>query len=117
MIAAKNSEYADSAVGNVTGSNSVNVFLGLGAPWVMASTYMEGKGKEYLTPPGNLAYSVVIFISCSLIAFAVLAIRRKVVGGELGGPRGSAMASCAFFIFLWTVYITLSIVKATSGWP
>ena len=30
---------ADSSVGNVTGSNSVNVFLGLGLPWVMASVY------------------------------------------------------------------------------
>jgi solute carrier family 8 (sodium/calcium exchanger) len=39
MTAAKNSQYADSAVGNVTGSNSVNVFLGLGLPWVLASTY------------------------------------------------------------------------------
>ena len=30
---------ADSSVGNVTGSNSVNVFLGLGMPWLMASIY------------------------------------------------------------------------------
>ena len=117
MIAAKNSDYADSAVGNVTGSNSVNVFLGLGAPWVMAATYMEGRGKQFITPPGNLAYSVVIFISCSIIAFIVLALRRKFVGGELGGPRGSAYASMGFFIFLWVTYITLSIIKATSGWP
>merc|ERR1712086_544098 len=29
----------DAAVGNVTGSNSVNVFLGLGLPWVIAATY------------------------------------------------------------------------------
>lgn len=39
MTAAKSSMYADSAIGNVTGSNSVNVFLGLGLPWVIASTY------------------------------------------------------------------------------
>jgi len=39
MTAAKTSEYADSAVGNVTGSNCVNVFLGLGLPWVISSTY------------------------------------------------------------------------------
>lgn len=30
---------ADNSVGNVTGSNSVNVFLGLGLPWTMASIY------------------------------------------------------------------------------
>jgi len=39
MSAAKNSEYADSAIGNITGSNSVNVFLGLGLPWAIACTY------------------------------------------------------------------------------
>ena len=30
---------ADASIGNVTGSNSVNVFLGLGTPWLMASVY------------------------------------------------------------------------------
>lgn len=39
MTAAQNSEFADSAIGNITGSNSVNVFLGLGLPWVVAVTY------------------------------------------------------------------------------
>ncbi len=31
--------YADSSIGNVTGSNSVNVFLGLGLPWMIAAIY------------------------------------------------------------------------------
>ena len=34
---------ADSAIGNVTGSNSVNVFLGLGLPWMMAAIYWTVK--------------------------------------------------------------------------
>jgi len=42
-IAAQQERYADEAVGNVTGSNSVNVFLGLGLPWVIASIYYETK--------------------------------------------------------------------------
>ena len=37
--AAINEKYADNAVGNVTGSNSVNVFLGLGIPWLIAAIY------------------------------------------------------------------------------
>ena len=37
--AAVNEKHADNAIGNVTGSNSVNVFLGLGLPWVIASIY------------------------------------------------------------------------------
>ncbi|ODM88768.1 Sodium/calcium exchanger 1 [Orchesella cincta] len=38
--AATSEKYADNAVGNVTGSNSVNVFLGLGLPWLMAAIFM-----------------------------------------------------------------------------
>ena len=34
---------ADSAIGNVTGSNSVNVFLGLGLPWTIAAIYWTAK--------------------------------------------------------------------------
>lgn len=43
MTAARNSETADSAIGNVTGSNSVNVFVGLGIPWVISSVYAENR--------------------------------------------------------------------------
>lgn len=42
VTAAQTSKYADSAIGNVTGSNSVNVFLGLGLPWVISAIYMNG---------------------------------------------------------------------------
>lgn len=115
MTAAKSSDHADSAISNVTGSNSVNVFLGLGLPWVIASTYQESyNDAEYETPPGNLAYSVTVFVICSLVCFATLLIRRKVIGGELGGPRKSAWGSCFFLISLWVIYITLSIIRATS---
>lgn len=41
MTAAQQSEHADSAIGNVTGSNSVNVFVGLGLPWLISSIYQE----------------------------------------------------------------------------
>lgn len=39
--AASGEKYADNAIGNVTGSNAVNVFLGLGLPWVLAAIYHE----------------------------------------------------------------------------
>lgn len=41
MTAARTSKYADSAIGNVTGSNSVNVFLGMGLPWVIATIWWK----------------------------------------------------------------------------
>ena len=39
--AAVSDDTADAAVGNVTGSNAVNVFLGLGLPFVIASAYWQ----------------------------------------------------------------------------
>jgi len=39
MQAAVQDANADPALGNVTGSNAVNVFLGLGLPWVIAAHY------------------------------------------------------------------------------
>ena len=44
--AAVNEKSADNAIGNVTGSNSVNVFLGLGVPWVIASIYWAIKNAD-----------------------------------------------------------------------
>jgi len=41
--AAVNSEYADAAIGNVTGSNAVNVFLGMGLPWLIVTIYKQVK--------------------------------------------------------------------------
>ena len=41
--AALGEKTADSSVGNVNGSNSVNVFLGLGLPWLIATIYWKIK--------------------------------------------------------------------------
>ena len=84
--AAISSQHADSAIGNVTGSNSVNVFLGVGLPWVIAAMYWFIQYESsYAVPAGSLAFSVMMFLCCSILCFAVLVIRRVVVGGELGG--------------------------------
>merc|ERR1712156_170760 len=76
MTAAKESRYADSAVGNVTGSNSVNVFLGLGLPWVIAIIYeiyvVENPLGVYRYPAKGLDLSVLLFLILSLIGLVVL---------------------------------------------
>lgn len=51
--AAMNEKTADNAIGNVTGSNSVNVFLGLGLPWVIAAIYWQSKVKILFTNLSN----------------------------------------------------------------
>lgn len=88
MTAAKSSEYADSAIGNITGSNSVNVFLGLGLPWAIATTYWatNHEGKMYAVPAGAVAFSVFVFLIVAVICFMILVARRIIIGGELGGP-------------------------------
>jgi len=111
--AAIGDDTADASVGNVTGSNAVNVFLGIGIAWTMAAFYWAGQdGKIGLeVTPGTLTFSVVIFCVEALLAIAVLMFRRR-YGGELGGPRGLKIASCAFFVFLWFFYLGASIAKA-----
>jgi len=112
MTAARGSKYADSAIGNITGSNSVNVFLGLGLPWVVATIYNQAKrGTDYYVPSGALGFSVVIFLCTSMVCFTVLILRRNCIGGELGGPYKSKLASAVLLGMLWFVYILLSILQ------
>lgn len=105
MTAARNSPNADSAVGNITGSNSVNVFLGLGLPWVIAVIYSRKEGEEYKVPSNGLDLSVTLFLSCCVTGLIVLIIRRCTLGGELGGSSGGRTCSAIFFISLWFIYI------------
>ena len=45
--AAQTEKTADNSIGNVTGSNSVNVFLGLGLPWTIAAIYWTAQVSRY----------------------------------------------------------------------
>jgi solute carrier family 8 (sodium/calcium exchanger) len=108
MTAARDSPNADSAVGNITGSNSVNVFLGLGLPWVIAVIYSGKNNEEYKVPAKGLDLSVVLFLSTCLVGVAILIFRRCTVKGELGGSPAGRLASAIVFISLWVVYIVCS---------
>jgi len=145
--AALTDQDADNSVGNVTGSNSVNVFLGLGLPWMMGAIYWEAGGDEaewrergmekgwgdpddekylkhvmenwnkaFVVPAsqGSFGISVAIFSTCALMAIGALMARRRYIGGELGGPKKSALATSAFLVFLWIIYIGASV---GTSWP
>jgi solute carrier family 8 (sodium/calcium exchanger) len=99
---------ADASIGNVTGSNSVNVFLGLGLPWTLGALHWEGKGTVFAVPAGNLVFSVIVFVVVALMCFSVLAARRRAFGGELGGPEGPKLLSAIFLTSLWIYYIAMS---------
>merc|ERR1719384_2340277 len=71
-IAAVNEKHADNAIGNVTGSNSVNVFLGLGLPWVIAAIYHYSSADGFEVKAGALTFSVTIYIICAVIAISLI---------------------------------------------
>merc|ERR1719210_765460 len=102
-VAAQQNDTADDSVGNITGSNGVNVFLGLGLPWTVAALYWHWTGVTpdwetkkykgttyrelfidtdryasggYMVPAGSLAVSVAVFTACALTCIALLLVRR-----------------------------------------
>jgi len=132
MAAASGEEYADASIGNITGSNSVNVFLGLGLPWMIAAFYWalphgesvtagwharysgepwykEGMSTAFVVPAADLGFSVTVFSTCACICIFMLILRRRLFGYELGGPDGPKYATAAVFIGLWFAYIGFSI--------
>ncbi|CAF1353970.1 unnamed protein product [Adineta steineri] len=115
MIAAKNSKSADDAIGNITGSNSVNVFLGLGLPWLVAAIYWESKNLPFTVKAGDLSFSVLVFSVCCVLGMSVLIIRRFVGffgKAELGGPTIPKYLCSVFFVLLWIGYLVLSSLQA-----
>jgi len=132
MSAAKSEPYADASIGNITGSNSVNVFLGLGMPWMIAAFVWASAGEDsqlawraryssepwyhpsmpvgFAVPAGSLGTSVTIFSSCAVLTLGTLMLRRYREGHELGGVKVAKYTTAIFFVLLWFAYVYLSIV-------
>mmetsp|Transcript_99297 Transcript_99297/g.263903 ORF Transcript_99297/g.263903 Transcript_99297/m.263903 type:complete len:760 (-) Transcript_99297:220-2499(-) len=127
--AAKQDEWADASIVNVTGSNSVNVFLGIGMPWMAASMYWKFHPDDpawitrydgsyprgsFVVEGGNLAYTVAVFTLGALSCLALITFRRYAFGGELGGESDTKAYSSFFLFLLWAAYITLSVWQIVS---
>jgi len=132
--AAEQDPYADASIGNVTGSNSVNVFLGLGLPWTIGSIYWAAQGRtsawqekyaskarfdewnsgggKFIVIGGDLGYSVVIFSAGALVCMSILFLRRKVFGGELGGPKVCKHITAVILVMIWVTYVILSSIRS-----
>ncbi|XP_059810667.1 sodium/calcium exchanger 3 isoform X5 [Hypanus sabinus] len=112
-VAASQDYYADASIGNVTGSNAVNVFLGIGLAWSVAAIYWASQGKEFQVEAGTLAFSVTLFTIFAFVSVSILLYRRRPhIGGELGGPRGPRIVTAALFGGLWLLYILFSCLEA-----
>ncbi|KAK6489111.1 sodium/calcium exchanger 1 isoform X5 [Huso huso] len=112
-VAATQDQYADASIGNVTGSNAVNVFLGIGVAWSIAAIYHNSQGRDFRVDPGTLAFSVTLFTIFAFICVGVLMYRRRPeIGGELGGPRTPKILTSLLFVSLWLLYILFSSLEA-----
>lgn len=131
MKAAREEPFADNSLGNITGSNSVNVFLGLGLPWAVAALYWGAVSPQkeaewrhtyhqepwytsdlpvgFAVPAGSLGFSVVVFSVCAVLTLGILFLRRATLGVELGGDPRLASWTAGFFVLLWLLYVALSI--------
>jgi len=117
---------ADASLVNVTGSNAVNVLLGLGLPWMIGALYWSHVGATdewiatypdlhplyphggFVVRAGELVFSVAVFVGCALVCLTGLTLRRMTEGYELGGATGPKSLYGAAFFLLWVVYIILS---------
>ena len=97
----------------------MNVFLGLGLPWVIATSWSKSfVGDDgvsypgYYVPAGSLGFSVVVFICCAILCVIVLLARRVIVGGELGGSQMGRSISAVFLSSLWFLYVIMSTLQA-----
>jgi solute carrier family 8 (sodium/calcium exchanger) len=112
-VAAVQDKYADSSVGNVTGSNAVNVFLGIGIAWLAATIYHTWNGTKFYVETGSLAFSVTLFCIFAGVAIALMMIRRvPAIGGELGGPLKFRYITSSIFFGLWLVYLAFSALES-----
>lgn len=138
--AAIQDQFADASIGNITGSNSVNVFLGIGLPWMLGAFFWSGAGKDndatrhaawvlkygardtnvvadypngdvFVVIAGALAYSVAIFSVLAIITLGLLVVRRVFFGGELGGPTGPKYATSVIFTCIWLLFIILYVIE------
>jgi len=129
MIAIKMDDTADNALGNVTGSNCVNVFLGLGIPWLCAAVKWAVTGPDdqwrlkyqkwsrfqqyektgaFVVEAGSLGFNVLIFAILSIASFVVIFGKRFAFGAEIGGSLVNNIVTSCFLFLLWVIYILVA---------
>jgi len=123
LNAAKEDPTADASIVNVTGSNSVNVFVGLGVPWTLAAVFWSVTGRTaewelmypdvaarisgpaFVVETSNLGFSVGAFCYVCGLALAVLYFRRRWLQCELGGPALPKMFASLSFVLMWVLWV------------
>ncbi|KAK4441783.1 Magnesium/proton exchanger [Sesamum alatum] len=114
-IAAERQLTADSAIANITCSNSVNIYVGIGVPWLIDTLYNFFAYKKPLRieNAAGLSFSLLVFFATSVCCIGVLVFRRLTLGAELGGPRVWAWVTCIYFMLLWVIFVVLSSLRVS----
>ncbi|CAO2146391.1 unnamed protein product [Urochloa humidicola] len=112
-IAAERQVTADSAIANITCSNSVNIYVGIGIPWLIDTVYNFFVYQEplYIDNADGLSFSLLVFFVTSFGCITVLVLRRIIIGAELGGPRLWAWLTSVYFMILWAVFVVFSSLR------
>jgi Ca2+/Na+ antiporter len=109
--AAEGEKHADAAIGNVTGSNSVNVFLGIGLPWTLAALYAVGTGDKFYARSCGFGLSVFLYVLFAFVTLSTLIGRRFLLGGELGGNVTISRVCAAMLLGFWFIYVIVSSMR------
>jgi solute carrier family 8 (sodium/calcium exchanger) len=144
-IAITEEDYADNAIGNITGSNSVIVYVGLGLPWLIAALYWDkpapqswidkstadgmgsvvsdimsrNNGKSGFIVGGGteLGFNVAVYILFAGLSTLILVYRRYTVGGEAGGSYKNKMGFGLLLVCFWPAYIILTYLNGKGKLP
>ncbi|GLU07373.1 hypothetical protein SLE2022_243340 [Rubroshorea leprosula] len=114
-IAAERQLTADSAIANIICSNSVNIYVGIGIPWLIDTAYNFIVYREalHIQNAEGLSFSLLVFFCTSVGCIGVLVLRRLTLGAELGGPRIWAWITFVYFMLLWIIFVVLSSLKVS----
>lgn len=96
-------------------SNSVNIYVGIGIPWLIDTAYNLIAYKEPLRVENaaGLSFSLLVFFSTSVGCIGVLVLRRLTLGAELGGPRFWAWLTSIYLMLLWLIFVILSSLRVS----
>lgn len=86
--------YGDMAVANAVGSNTINILVGLGLPWML---YAAVEGPIDM-PTNDLEESILILIGCLMAYLTILTVNKFRVTKVVGGLMLATYVSAIVFI-------------------
>lgn len=104
--------YVSNVCNACAGSNGVNVFMGLGLPWMIAAAYYMHTGGTFTVSKAGLSYALVLYVAVAVTAL-LLMVGKRVQGGELGGSGLSRYGFAAVMTVMWLTYVVLVSIDST----